>query len=116
MRKEISYVEFTAPVAVNATNDRFANQIVSSGEITYENGAYLVEFYAYEAEGIKLILEDESGRIGWLAYLKDKRPILATARLGLTAGPRSLRVTARRLTRKSGHVVSGWLRITRVDE
>ena len=65
---EVAYVEFTADVSITATTVGTANQVVSSGAITYEAVPHLIEFYCARytgpAQATNMILRDGTTVIG----------------------------------------------------
>lgn len=69
--KEVGYTSYTADVACTATTVGTANQIISSGAITYENVPHLIEFYCPRRVGASvsnfLIIRDSTTVLGTLA-------------------------------------------------
>lgn len=67
---EVNYTAYTADVSVTATAVGSANQIVSSGAITYEAVPHMIEFYcpAYNApaQETRIIVRDGTTVIGTL--------------------------------------------------
>ena len=67
---EVAYAEFTSDVSVTATTVGTANQIVSSGAITYEAVPHIIEFYCSRATNAAvvnhLILRDGTTVLGTL--------------------------------------------------
>jgi hypothetical protein len=43
--EEVNYTEFTSNVSITATTEGTANQVVTSGAISYENVPHLIEFW-----------------------------------------------------------------------
>jgi len=68
---QVNYTEFTADVSVTATTVGTANQIVSSGAITYEAVPHMIEFYSPRwtapAQAANLILRDGTTVLGTLS-------------------------------------------------
>jgi uncharacterized protein YerC len=69
--KEVNYTAFVADVPVTATTVGTANQIVSSGAITYENVPHMIEFYcpalATGATQCFIIVRDATTVLGTIA-------------------------------------------------
>lgn len=68
--REVNYTAFTADVSITATTVGTANQVVSSGAITYEAVPHLIEFYSPQivsaAVAMRLILRDGTTVLGTL--------------------------------------------------
>ena len=71
--KRVAYTEFTADVNVTATTVGTANQIVSSGAITYEAVPHQIEFYCPRVDQAAvtsfLILRDGTTVLGTMARM-----------------------------------------------
>lgn len=69
--EEINYTEFITDVSITATTVGTANQIVSSGAITYQASPTLVEFYVPRISSVNadvnVILRDGTTVLGTLA-------------------------------------------------
>ena len=70
---EVGYTEFTSDVTISATSVGTANQVVSSGAITYENAPHMIEFYCpryIPATGTtNIILRDGTTVLGTLCVI-----------------------------------------------
>lgn len=110
---EINYTEFTSNVTVNATTVGTANQVVSSGAITYEAVPTMIEFYAPRYTGPAsasfFILRDGSTVLGTLAgpaISSTVHPFYAAARRTPTAASHTYNVAAW-VSSGSGTVLAG---------
>jgi len=86
---EVGYTEFTGDVTVNATTVGGANQIVSSGAITYQNAPHLIEFYCPQAT---------SAAVTSFLILRDGTTVLGTLARFAVSGTQGAVYAARRLT------------------
>lgn len=68
--EEVAYTAFTSPASITATTEGTAQQVVSSGAVTYENVPHLIEFYCPRVQPVasgvtlRLVLEDVTTVIG----------------------------------------------------
>ena len=97
--KEVNYTEYTSGVNITATAVGSANQIVTSGAITYENVPHLIEFYCPRVTSSTgncwVILRDSTTVLGVMArYPGSDNPgeCKATRRLTPTAASHSYNV------------------------
>ena len=133
---EVNYTEFTADVSITATTVGTANQIVSSGAITYTADPILIEFFCGRfnapANPVQVILRDGTtvlGTITQIAANATVTPFYAPPRrLTPTAASHTYNVAAWVTTSGTGTVkagtggtagdattyLPGWIRITRV--
>lgn len=132
---EVNYTEFTADVSITATTVGTANQIVSSGAITYTADPILIEFscgrFNAPANATQLILRDGTTVLGTLAQIAASatvHPLYTARRLTPTAASHTYNVAAWVTTSGTGTVkagtggtagdattyLPGWIRITRV--
>jgi len=70
--KQVNVTAFTADVSITATSVGTANQVVSSGAITYEAVPHLIEFYATRidvgTQASFLILRDGTTVLGTIMW------------------------------------------------
>jgi len=104
--KEVNYTEYTATVSVTATTEGTANQIVSSGAITYEAVPHMIEFFSPRvtpvASGVVLrfVLEDSTTVIGHIGRVElnatgtSAVPVFLARRLTPTAASHTYNVRA----------------------
>jgi hypothetical protein len=101
--REVNYSEFTADVNVTATTVGSANQIITSGAITYENVPHLIEFFCPNVTSVGADL---------YVILRDSTTVLGTINILLAGSGGHGIYAARRLTPSAAsHTfnVAGWL-------
>ena len=106
--EEVGYTAFTSPVSITATTEGTANQIVSSGAISYEAVPHMIEFHAPNARpdnaaanrSINFVLEDSTtviatiGRILTPAASNNTVPVFCGYRITPTAASHTYNVRA----------------------
>jgi hypothetical protein len=112
--KEVNYTEFTADVSVTATTVGTANQIVSSGAITYEAVPHLIECYIVSysspAQATFFILRDGTtviGTIGWVGASSGRWPVPLRRRLTPSAASHTYNIAAWLAGAATGTVEAG---------
>jgi hypothetical protein len=131
--KEVAYVEFTTNVSITATSAATANQVVSSGAITYENVPHLIQFHSAALQPdtgaasrrITLVLCDSTTVISEPSYVQTPAtgtflsPGVCSIRLTPTADSHTYNIRAF-VNAGNGLVIAtspaspGFIRITRV--
>jgi hypothetical protein len=131
---QLAYVEFTSSVTISATTEGTAQDVVSSGAVTYAAVATIIEFSCPVIEpvtfatppGIFFILQDGATVLGRLAFFgpgaavqSDDSPRLSR-QLTPSAGSHTYKVTAYRLNQNwtvaagsggTGAYVPGYIRV-----
>jgi hypothetical protein len=133
--REVAYTQFTSTVAITATTEGTANQIVTSGAITYEAVPHLIEFFSpvttpVDAILLRFVLEDSTTVVGHLgrvdidvAAASPNLPIYLVHRLTPTAATHTYNVRAYTTSGTAnvqagaggaGALLPGFIRITRI--
>jgi PKD repeat protein len=108
---EIAYAQITSPVTISATTEGAAQDVVSSGAVTYDGTAVYIEFYAPRvdvgaaAETI-LVLQDGATALGWIGYfsvgavtaIQQRTPARLSRKLTPSAGSHTYKITGFRVT------------------
>lgn len=100
--KEVGYTAYTADVSVTATTVGTANQIVSSGAITYEAVPHYIEFFSpyvnFAAVSTFFILRDSTTVIGTIgrsdSSVGTDYPVFLVARVTPTAASHTYNIAA----------------------
>jgi hypothetical protein len=108
---EIAYAQITSPVTISATSEATAQDVISSGAITYDGTAVWIEFNAPRVDQgaageIILVLQDGSTALGWIGYwsvgavatIQQRNPASLRRKLTPSAGSHTYKITGFRST------------------
>lgn len=131
---ELAYVEFTADVTITAVTPGTAQDVVSSGAVTYDGTAVIIEFFCPSAEIVlagNLIgyLQDGATELGALGIIKEAatgpglgNAFLTRRKLTPSAGSHTYKVTGYKSSTTavfhansggSGNYLPGYIRVTK---
>lgn len=98
--KEVNYTAYAGDVSITATTVGTANQVVSSGPITYEAVPHMLEFfcplYVSPAQATNIIVRDSTTVIGTLARIQVSlnHPLYLAYRFTPTAASHTYNIAA----------------------
>jgi hypothetical protein len=128
---EVNYTAFTSPVSITATTEATANQIVTSGAITYEAVPHMIEFFSsrYDApagQTMHIIVRDSTTVLGRITSVVPTANVtgLLAFRVTPTAASHTYNIAAHMTGAATGTIqagaggagasVSGFIRISRI--
>lgn len=111
---EVNYTSFTADVSITATTAATANQIVSSGAITYEAVPHMIYFWAARytapAQATTFLIRDGTTILGTLTQTvasQNQMPFPLEYRVTPTAASHTYNVAAYNAAASTGTVKAG---------